>query len=711
MVFVPGVLNVECQSANISDLELNPMSTSILVPRNPEGLRAIGDDASERANHVKAALERVAGFYGKRHFFGSLKETLSLLYKLMLARIRVEQLGMLSRQKGKGKGVITSRVELKAAVKERHPHFEETRKFCLSKVCSWSATAQGQRTMERQARCNINGKLKLKVDITLLKKLATDSPLLQAIIEKSASSAHSPRSLASLAPLVLNFVKAKAKNLVTYIIAPNYTNWDLEIAFEGSEWTIHWVGYLYLEELEDLNRKIARGEVSENELATLLRRCQHVLPLTAVSQCKLEAFSNISEARAEVLAELVRNNQMRGKPKPLSLLTLFTPSGIPVSDEERFLRERAVQLGEMKGSEVDCAEAVVQIVEVLLNEGLNNVTFEVEDARRLRDELRPFLSQDLEIDKALLLYHILVWKTAGDEVWTMARDPGEMRVEGYLPDILDACGLPMTAQICTSGDDLSASQEGCLSDDMARLLMVEEEEDEETAESSLLCPEDWQEISLIEFVNSTLPPDKVAALRGSSSQTVVPVITSKDRVLTWRKAVDSDNLSGDSVFGVDGSESMFVRSNTDIRVVFEKLPESMNIMCLAQLLKEYHLLHPSREGYEKARSGICEEAQVGPDSDGLIAGTDVAAPQAIKLADGRIMKRRSQGAFAVPLLLHSGTTSKHGNQLLFQPWAHLEDVSGIQDEEETESQKDRRLQIFPCSLIPFAEDGNEDEHE
>ena len=253
----------------------------------------------------------------------------------MLARIRVEQLGMLSRQKGKGKGVITSRVELKAAVKERHPHFEETRKFCLSKVCSWSATAQGQRTVERQARCNINGKLKLKVDITLLKKLATDSPLLQAIIEKSASSAHSPRSLASLAPLVLNFVKAKAKNLVTYIIAPNYTNWDLEIAFEGSEWTIHWVGYLYLEELEDLNRKIARGEVSENELATLLRRCQHVLPLTAVSQCKLEAFSNISEARAEVLAELVRNNQMRGKPKPLSLLTLFTPSGIPVSDEVR----------------------------------------------------------------------------------------------------------------------------------------------------------------------------------------------------------------------------------------------------------------------------------------------------------------------------------------------------------------------------------------
>ena len=53
----------------------------------------------------------------------------------------------------------------------------------------------------------------------------------------------------------------------------------------------------------------------------------------------------------------------------------------------------------------------------------------------------------------------------------------------------------------------------------------------------------------------------------------------------------------------------------------------------------------------------------------------------------------------------------HGNQLLFEPWAHLEDVGGIQDEEETESQKIRRLQIFPCSSIPFAQDGDEDDYE
>ena len=133
----------------------------------------------------------------------------------------------------------------------------------------------------------------------------------------------------------------------------------------------------------------------------------------------------------------------------------------------------------------------------------------------------------------------------------------------------------------------------------------------------------------------------------------------------------------------------------------------MKIMCLGQLLKEYMLLHPSRNGYESARNSINEETQVGGDSEGVVAGTDVATPQAIKLTDGRILKRR-QEANAVPLLLHNGTLSRHGNQLLFQPWQYLEEITGNQEEEETQSQRNRRLIIFPCSLIPFAVDWDED---
>ena len=560
-----------------------------------------------------------------------------------------------------------------------------------------------------RARCNINGRLRLKVEVTLVNRMATDNPLLQAIIGKNLTSGPHPRSLVSLAPLILNFAKAKAKLLMTHVIAPNYSNWDLDVVFESKEWTIQWVGYLHLEEFEELNRGIGRGEVSENELAAQVRRHQHLLPLTAVDQRKLQGYPNVCQSRAAVIEELVQRHQMRGQPKPLSLITLYTPAGLLVTDEEQFLRERAISLGETKRSGISCVDAIVQITQVLLGEGLNNLQFEEDDARRLRDELRPFLTKDLEVDKALLLYHLLVWKTSGVKEWTMAREPGETHTQGYLPSILDACGLPMLAEICSSDDDLFLPREGSVSEELRKVLVGEEDEDEEESTKSAPDTEDWQEVSLLEFVNSTLPPDKVAPVRGSSSQPSVQVVTSKDRVLAWRKAVDSDNHRGDSVFEVDGSENMFVRSNTDIRVLYEKLPESMRTMCLAQLLKEYLLLHPSKNGYVSSRSSIDEESGVGPASEGIVAGTDIAAPQSIKLTDGRIMKRR-QGVNAVPLLLHTGTVSRHGNQLLFEPWRHLEDVNGIQEEEETESQRRRRLEIFPCSLIPFAADENENDN-
>ena len=119
------------------------------------------------------------------------------------------------------------------------------------------------------------------------------------------------------------------------------------------------------------------------------------------------------------------------------------------------------------------------------------------------------------------------------------------------------------------------------------------------------------------------------------------------------------------------------------------------------------ILQPSRNGYEKAKNGINEETQVGPGSEGFVAGTNIAAPQAIQLADGRLMKRR-QGANAVPLFEHTGTVSRHGIKLLFEPWRHLEDVDGTQEEVETVNQRRRRLEIFPCSLIRYAEDEDDD---
>ena len=134
-------------------------------------------------------------------------------------------------------------------------------------------------------------------------------------------------------------------------------------------------------------------------------------------------------------------------------------------------------------------------------------------------------------------------------------------------------------------------------------------------------------------------------------------------------------------------------------------------MVLGQFSCEYRLLKPSGCGYEKAKNSTNEETSVGPNSQRLVAGTnDVAAPETMMLTNGKVMKMR-QDVTAVPKLLFSGIASKHGNQLMWSPWQRLEEVTGIQDEHETEDQKNVRLEIFPCSLFPIAEEEIEDDVE
>ena len=154
-------------------------------------------------------------------------------------------------------------------------------------------------------------------------------------------------------------------------------------------------------------------------------------------------------------------------------------------------------------------------------------------------------------------------------------------------------------------------------------------------------------------------------------------------------------------------EELYVRQHSDIRILYENLPERARVMVLGQLLSQYKLLWPSDNGYAKARESIDDITTVGPDSDQRVAGTrEVAAPQTILLSNGKIMKRRTNG-IAVPLILPSGSIGKLGNQLMWTPWRFLENVTGDQDEEETEVQRRIRLEVFPLSVFPAGGDSDD----
>ena len=207
-------------------------------------------------------------------------------------------------------------------------------------------------------------------------------------------------------------------------------------------------------------------------------------------------------------------------------------------------------------------------------------------------------------------------------------------------------------------------------------------------------------------MNACLPADKIERVQGPTSEPIVPVKTDKDRKLLWRSAQDSDNQNGETVFQGE-MEELYVRQHSDIRILYENLPERARAMVLGQLLSQYKLLWPSDNGFARARESIDDVTKVGPDSDQRVAGTpEIAAPQTILLANGKIMKRRTYG-IAVPLILPSGFIGKLGNQLMWTPWRFLEDVTGDQDDEETEVQRQIRLEVFPRSVFPAGVDSDD----
>ena len=302
VVFVPAALLPDYEETDIGD-NLNPITTTVLVPKNPEALEQIGDDASERANQRKKSLEEVAEHFGRRHFFGALTETLSVLHQYKLGIIRIERLAMLGNMKRFRKGKIISRDPNQAEITGRSPHYAETQKYCLTDTCSFSPAASEKRSQESFARAAINGQVKLKVEITLLKNLARDSPILRDIILSCPSNA----PLISHAPTVLNYLKVKVKLLLKHIIAPIYSNWDLDLRFAVDEWTVTLVGFLHCEDFDGLNQKIARGELTRREIAREILQHHEIMPTTALTAKRLEEEYGFSAERAKVKICTINN--------------------------------------------------------------------------------------------------------------------------------------------------------------------------------------------------------------------------------------------------------------------------------------------------------------------------------------------------------------------------------------------------------------------
>ena len=361
--------------------------------------------------------------------------------------------------------------------------------------------------------------------------------------------------------------------------------------------------------------------------------------------------------------------------------------------EQKVHRRRVIELGEQYGPGVTCEDAIVEIMRTLMVEGfyfdVNSINVEIKQV--IQDQIPGFDRSDVRT-RLIILYHAFICQT-NTKKWTLPRNPGECRVEAYIPRILQVTKMKVTAETEVYGGGEVQLEDTDLKSDVSK---------------HITDPDAWKEISILEYVNGQLPEDD--RLVGPRSQRLVQVVTSKGDKVSWREAQDHDIQSGEDIFvnqDEEDEDKGYVRSKSDVRRLYEARPEKMMGMRLGQLAAEYREIQVGGNGLETAKSKIDAQTDVGPDSDGQVIGMgNLAAPQCMKLSNGTVMQRRT-GQPAVLHLLYSGAPGRFGNELLWEPWQHLEDVRGNQAEEETPQQKNTRLAIFPLSVFSSSRDDEE----
>ena len=297
VVFIPENVVGEGQPQVVRD-EMLPLSTTVLVPKNPESLEQFSDEVFDEAKHDIDVLSNLTQFIARRPFFVKPTLTLSVFWRLKMAQIRLERLSMLKSLQKTSKGKIESRNPNIASVVDRDPHYAVTQKLCLTNTCSWSTGSEVKRSDESAARSSVNGQVKTKVTVTLLKQ-GEECQELSKILQE-AVAVHGVRPELYFAPVVMNFVYGKLKLLMKHILAPAYANWDLQLKFHPKEWTVQLAGYLYSRQFEEVNVKIAQEGLTHKDTIKYILSQKSLMPTVCLDVEQLSEIYSLDQAQAEV---------------------------------------------------------------------------------------------------------------------------------------------------------------------------------------------------------------------------------------------------------------------------------------------------------------------------------------------------------------------------------------------------------------------------
>ena len=380
--------------------------------------------------------------------------------------------------------------------------------------------------------------------------------------------------------------------------------------------------------------------------------------------------------RAKNIVQVVRSCQLQETVFPISLLNIWTPDGWTITDQEKMLRARVLELSNQTSAGEDTLAAILNITVTLETEGLFEVLVSENIERDMLAHIREQLTELLPVESdrsinTLMWYHTLLLKTGGSNQWTLQRKCGATQVLPYHPLIIEALKQKVEVKIVVAGDYLKP--EVCAVDD----------EGAETGFMSLA----WKEVSVLEFLHGL----SQTKYEEPASQATVSIVSSQEQEMTFRESTEKDE-EVDDIF-VNRKGESYIIINGDMRKLYSKRPPRLNEMTFAQFVISYYKLKHGQ------KATVDPQSDVGADSGEQIIGGEGRVPLYVKLSNKVILKRRSEQSRPVLLLLGSNSLDAYGERMLFQPWRQLDELSTESTEAEKLLQSQVRLALFPTSTF------------
>ena len=422
-----------------------------------------------------------------------------------------------------------------------------------------------------------------------------------------------------------------------------------------------------------VNRSIAENPqiVLAPDIINQVLEQSQILPTATLDWRVLCNNYKMEQIQAKNVVHLAQEYQRSTTHYPPSLLNMWTPHDVASTSAEQMLKARIMQLFEENKNYGDTVDTITAIIRQVSDEGLfeelicENIDRTIlVDMNRKLDELYP--EANPTTIHSLMWYHTLLFKTAGSNQWTLKRNPEEKGVEPYHPLLLEALKSGLEFRVVTTAEHLqNVFSGGALGGD----------------------DNVWTQVSILQFLHGLSQSNYMEP----TSQATVPIVACQTQERCFKDASEGDEGQDEIFVNRKGEE--FTIINGDLRKLYRLRPAGLESMTLAQFAVCYYKLKPHR------KSIIDPQSDLGPESEESIVGGPLRVPLYVRLSNNIKMKKRTEGARPVPLMLKSDTLDPYGERLLFKCWRNFEELDDEVSEAELTQQTRIRLSLFPMSIF------------